>query len=95
MPLLNWTNGLVLPGADNLTNRVSLTNRVVKDLAKTNQLSLTLVPATGLLSGGIQDPATRRQIPFKGALFQNQGLGLGACQEPHQTADTVLRPPGE
>lgn len=42
-----------------------------------NKLTLTLVPATGLLNGSVTRPDTNKVIAFKGVVLQKQGFGAG------------------
>ncbi|MFO1478065.1 MAG: choice-of-anchor Q domain-containing protein, partial [Verrucomicrobiota bacterium] len=46
-------------------------------LTDSNRFHLSITRGTGLFRGSAYDPATRRTLPFDGAILQNQVIGLG------------------
>jgi len=80
-PLLNFSNAFVILTGGNLaasiTNKISLkpNNQLVN--LSSNQLTLTLNTAQGSFSGSVINPASKKLIPFNGAILQNQNFGSG------------------
>jgi hypothetical protein len=55
-------------------------------------LTLRISPATGLFTGGAQDPVTGRSISFQGAILQKQNLGGGFFLGPSQGGNVLIAP---
>jgi hypothetical protein len=83
-PVLGISSGLlVLSGAGlshDLTNAISLSASGFTDVTKSNKLSITLAPASGLFSGTIS-----KTLRFTGVILQQQNTGVGAFQNTNQT----------
>ncbi|MGA3180897.1 MAG: S8 family serine peptidase [Verrucomicrobiota bacterium] len=103
VPSLDLTNlqitlsgsGLPVPLTNNLTLTLSgkfLTNGAAsgKGISK---LALSVVPATGLVSGSFSDPVTDRPASIKGILFQQQTNGGGFFLGANMTGSFFLGPP--
>ena len=43
----------------------------------TNKLTLTIAPASGLISGSFTDPASGKAVAFKGAVVETERSGAG------------------
>jgi hypothetical protein len=86
VPILNFTNGLVLLAngddlAESFSNRIVFATNVVINL-ETNNLIVTITPASGLFKGTVVDPFTGRKLSFQGILVQHmfdagEGFFLG------------------
>ena len=96
-PLLNWSNGVVEFSAGNppqtLQNPLWInTAGKVFDLAKTNQLSVSIKPANGTWSGAVRDPATGKNLSLSGVLLRDRDLGYGQVLFTNQTRSVYLGP---
>jgi hypothetical protein len=78
-PILNFANGeVLLTGggvAGGITNAVSVT--VGGKITGANHLSLTIHTASGLFTGFIMNPATKKTIALSGAVLEKQNVALG------------------
>ena len=78
-PILNFANGeVLLTGgglASGITNAVSVT--AGGKIAGTNHLSLTVHTASGLFTGSIVNPATKKTISLSGAVLEKQNVAVG------------------
>jgi glucuronoarabinoxylan endo-1,4-beta-xylanase len=78
-PILNFTNGeILLTGgglARGITNAVSVTAGGA--ITGTNHLSLTVKTASGLFSGSMENPATKKTIALSGAVLEKQNVAVG------------------
>jgi hypothetical protein len=55
-----------------------------------NKLSMTINPASGLITGTVLDPGSAKTLKFSGAVFQKQNGGSGFLLGPTQSARFVL-----
>lgn len=89
---LNLTNGFIvlengcLPFG--ITNAFTLGNN--NKFVGTNKLSVSIIPASGLLQGTVMNPATGKGIPISGTLLQKQNLGYGFFLGTDQSGSVVL-----
>ncbi len=79
--VLTLTEGYVaLEGGDlaqNITDQITLgANNRVTDLSG-NKLGLSFTPSTGLFTGHVTDPATRKPVSFNGVVLQKSNVGYG------------------
>jgi hypothetical protein len=79
--------------AGNITCHISLSpNNRVTDLSG-NNLGLTFTLATGIFTGHLTDPATRKQISFSGVVLQKQNAGYGYFLGINQSGQVLLSKP--
>ena len=82
-----------LPRNLNLTNQVLLsTDNIVTDLTRTNRLSLSLNPATGLFQGSFYNYSNRLTVPFYGALLPGLTNGTGYFVTTNQSGRVFFGP---
>jgi len=79
--VLNLTAGQLRLADSNLlggfTNRITIgSDNTIRNLSS-NQLTLTLMTASGLFRGTVAHPVTELKIPLYGAVLQKQNIGLG------------------
>ena len=78
---LDLTNATLTLSGGNLAARISSEIELTADNKilnrSTNKLTLTIAPASGLISGSFTDPATGKSVPFKGAVLENERRGSG------------------
>jgi hypothetical protein len=99
-PALDVTNAacnlLITLGSGNLSsvlsNSVTLDAANKVSLCAANGFKLTIVPTTGLFSGGFLNPATHKTTKFSGALSQKQNLGAGFFPGTNQTGFVAIEP---
>jgi hypothetical protein len=77
----------------NLTNQVLLSaNNTVTDLTRTNQLTLSLSPSTGLFQGSFYDISNRQTVPFFGAILPGLTNGTGYFVATNQSCRVFFGP---
>jgi len=97
VPLLSWTNGVVVLQNGNLTQ--SITNPFSigpnNKVAGTNKLKLTFITSgakAGLFSGSVINAATGKPISVNGAVLQSQDMGWGTFVGTNQSGSVLLLP---
>ena len=100
--LINLTNSaanaMLVFGGGNLaawsTNSLTVTtNNIVTVVSgNTTNLTLKLVPKTGLFSGRFLHPATHKTVKFQGAVLQSQDAGAGCFAGTNETGFAVITP---
>jgi hypothetical protein len=88
-PILNFTNGEVLLTGGNLAGGITNAALVAANgrITGTNHLSLTVNTMSGLFSGSIENPATKKTITVHGAVLEKQGIGAGHFTGTNQTGE--------
>jgi hypothetical protein len=93
-PVLNFSHVILTGGnlAASITNDVSVTpnNKVTNNGG--NNLSISLVPGTGLFKGSFTDPNTGKSESFNGAVLQKQNQGGGFFLGTSLSGDISLQP---
>ena len=94
---LNFSQGQVIIEngglTRNLTNQVLLSaNNEVTDLTRTNRLSLSLTPATGLFHGSFYNASNHLTVPFYGALLPSLTNGTGYFVTTNQSGRVFFGP---
>jgi hypothetical protein len=94
--VLSLTNAFASLSGGNLSQPIINTvilaenNRVTN--ASTNAFALTIQKATGLFSGRVDDPVSRRRFKFNGALLQKQHVGRGFFLGTNQSGRVYFGP---
>ncbi|MFO1476986.1 MAG: hypothetical protein U1F98_10090 [Verrucomicrobiota bacterium] len=93
-PVTGTTNTGIVLGGGNLSAPIAFDVMVKSNnTAITPQGSkLSINAGNGTFSGSTQDPATHKQVQFKGAILQLQGFGSGFSLGTNQSARVVLGP---
>jgi hypothetical protein len=96
---LNFSQGQVVIESGGLPHNLNLTNHVllnaanrVTDLTRTNHLTLTINPATGLFQGSFYNYSNLLQVPFYGALLPSQTNGTGYFVATNQSGRVFFGP---
>ncbi len=80
LPLIGFSNGLVILGGANLTDTivspVGVNGSTISNQG-TNKLTLKFTASKGTFTGSVVDPASSTTIKFNGAYLQSQAFGLG------------------
>jgi len=99
IPVLSQTNNLIvtLSGGGlgtNLTNAVTLhnTGQFVTNGTGIPKLTLSVVPSTGVISGGFSDPVTRLTTTIKGVVLEQQTKAGGFFITTNATGTFFLTP---
>ena len=92
--ILEWTAGMLRCEGGNLatplTNSLQLQARGAITSADRRSLTLRITEKTGLWQGKFLDPATKRQIPMRGAVWQSQDTGAGFFLGTNRTGRALL-----
>jgi hypothetical protein len=72
------------------TNVFTLSARGVVTNLGANKMTLTINPATGLVSGSVRIPGASGDTPVKGAVLQNYNLGSGILATPWANARLTI-----
>ncbi|MGC3988454.1 MAG: Ig-like domain-containing protein [Chthoniobacteraceae bacterium] len=67
-------------------------NLVTVSLPNTNKIQLSIIPATGRISGSFLDPVSQTKQSFQGVVFQKQNVGAGVYTSAPQSYYFVLTP---
>lgn len=97
-PYLTWTNGVIELQDGNLakglTNQVKLSAQgKFTDLTVTNKLKLNLTTASGLWTGSLVNPATRKTVSLTGVVLRNRDLGYGFFTGTNESGSIYLGRP--
>jgi hypothetical protein len=93
---INITQGMLVLSGGGLPSAVSqrltlgVNNRVTP--AAGAKLALTITPATGFFKGTAADPHTGKSVPFQGALFQKDRIGVGYFLGTDASGEVYLSP---
>jgi len=94
--VINLTNAIV--GFTNENLAVNFTNGVILSadgkaaIQGTNKLKFSVAKSSGLFSGSVVPPETKKAIKFNGVVLQNQNLGSGFFLGTNQSGSVSLRP---
>jgi hypothetical protein len=94
IPILNFSDGVItLTGGDlssDLANPITIDakNRITSE----TDLKATLNKTSGLFSGTVLNPDTKRRIKFNGAILQNANTGSGFFLGTDQSGRVTLEP---
>jgi hypothetical protein len=58
----------------------------------TNKMSLTISTASGLFTGSVVNPATKKAISIYGAVLQKQNIGAGYFLGTNESGEVFLGP---
>ena len=79
--VLDLTTAVLTLSGGNLTSPIVSDVELTADnkflIHSTNKLTLTIVPASGLMSGSFTDPASGKAVAFKGAVVETERSGAG------------------
>jgi len=75
-------NGQITLGDDSTVEAASVVtikenNQVSVSMPNTTKIQLTIIPATGRISGSFIDPVSQSKQTFEGVVFQKQNVGAG------------------
>jgi hypothetical protein len=98
VPVLDLSNAVVMLEGGNLSSpllsevALSTLNKISVTSSNTNQLTLTITLASGLLNGSFLNPDTRKPSPIKGVVLQKQNGGAGFFLGTNQSGRVSLIP---
>ena len=94
VPLLDFAAGELWLTNGNLpqsfTNQFSLGDN--NKVTSTNKMSLSISTSSGLFTGSVVNPATKKTIPIHGAVLQKQNIGAGYFLGTNETGEVFLGP---
>jgi hypothetical protein len=92
--ILNFGSGEVLLSGGNLAGDITNAAVVTANgkITGTNHLSVTVKTASGLFSGSIVNPATKKAITLTGAVLEKQNLATGYFLGTNQSGEVFLGP---
>jgi hypothetical protein len=96
LPLADGNGQIVLENggiSQSITNEFTLdaNNKV----STTDKTTLSFTTSSGLFKGSAVDPATRKSIPFTGAVLQKQNSGAGNFRQGNQVGRVLILPRAE
>jgi len=91
-PVLNYTNGNVLLSGGNLAEGITnaATVAVNGKTTGTNHLNLTVSTISGLFTGSVINPETKKTITLSGAVLEKQNIALGFFLGTNQSGNVLL-----
>jgi hypothetical protein len=94
VPVLDFAAGELWLTNGNLAQ--SFTNQFVlgdnNKVTSTNKMSLTILSSSGLFTGSVVNPETKKMIPIHGAVLQKQNIGAGYFLGTNESGAVFLGP---